>query len=80
VRMSEDEQQFSPICGAQVPRSHGTPDTCVINVPIMRTLLALASSEEGLIVVSRLKVLVTIFFLPRSCGCFDGKTARVLKV
>jgi len=30
--------------------------------------------------VSRLKVLATIFFLPRSCERFDGKTARTPKV
>jgi hypothetical protein len=41
---------------------------------------ALASSEGGLIIVSRLKVLTTIFFLPHSRECFDGKTVRALKV
>jgi hypothetical protein len=38
--------------------------------------LALASSEEGRSFVSRLKVLTTVFFLPYSCGCFQGKTSR----
>jgi hypothetical protein len=42
--------------------------------------LALASSEDGLVIVSRSKVLITILFLPHSCKCFDGKTARALKV